>query len=224
MKIKEVKLKTCQLEAISSFYDSLIGLEILDKQAAYSTFRAGESSLTFQTASSGESGFYHVAFTIPTNKFVEAKQWVKDLGISLFAKEGQDEFPLESWNATSLYFYDPDANLIEFIAHHSLDNAANEPFGPNQLLRISEIGLPVEHVPETVHKLKDAFQLSLWGGDGIQFAPLGDVQGLLIVVDEQRPWFPDGRAPAMLDTHVTLEAEACASLQLQNSLYEVTSV
>ncbi|TDF92777.1 VOC family protein [Paenibacillus piri] len=224
MKIKELTLMTRQLEAMKSFYGSLLGLELLEDRPSYLSFRAGESVLTFQNGSPGENPFYHIAFTIPTNKFVEAKRWVSELGIPLFSKEGQDEFAFENWNATSLYFYDPNGNLIEFIAHHTLDNATNEAFGPKLLLRISEIGLPVDNVPASVRELTSAFQLSLWGGDGQQFAPLGGAEGVLIVVDRRRPWFPDGRTPAVFDSKVTMEAVGSASLRMQDGLYELKSI
>ncbi|MEK3916046.1 hypothetical protein [Paenibacillus sp. FSL H7-0331] len=71
--------------------------------------------------------------------------------------------------------------------------------------------------------LTEAFQLNLWGGDGQQFAPLGDVEGLLIVVDKQRPWFPDGRTPAVFDTTVSIKVTDSASPRLQNGLYELRS-
>jgi catechol-2,3-dioxygenase len=166
---------------MKAFYGSLLGLDVLEDQPSQLSFQAGETVLAFRECSPMENSFYHVAFTIPTNKLEEAKQWMSERGIPLFSKDGQDEFPFESWNATALYFYDPDDNLMEFIAHHTLDNAADEAFGPKHLLRISEIGLPVDDVPEAARKLTNAFQLSLWGGDGQQFAPLGDAEGVLIV-------------------------------------------
>ncbi|MBP1991924.1 catechol-2,3-dioxygenase [Paenibacillus eucommiae] len=225
MKITEVLLGTHRFEAMKTFYGSLLGLEILEDQPSQLSFQAGESVLAFRENSPTDNAFYHVAFTIPTNKFAEAKQWVIQLGIPLFSKTGQDEFPFESWNATALYFYDPDDNLIEFIAHHTLDNAASEAFGPKHLLRISEIGLPVDDVPDAAKKLADAFQLSLWGGDGKQFAPLGDVEGVLIVVDKQRPWFPDDRVPDIFNTRVSIKGTetGSASLSLQNGLYDLKS-
>ncbi|MBB6669431.1 VOC family protein [Cohnella nanjingensis] len=223
MKISEVRLRTHRFDAMKAFYGSLLGLEVLADQPSQLSFQAGESVLAFREITSAENPFYHVAFTIPTNKFVEAKQWAKDRGIPLFSKDGQDEFPFESWNATALYFYDPDDNLIEFIAHHTLDNATTEAFGTKHLLRISEIGLPVDDVPAAVRNLTDAFQLNQWGGDGQQFAPLGDAEGVLIVVNKQRPWFPDGRVPDAFDTSVSMKGADSSSVWLQGGLYELRS-
>jgi catechol-2,3-dioxygenase len=223
MKLTEVILRTHRFEPIKVFYGSLLGLDVLVDQPSQLSFQAGSTILAFREASLNEEPYYHIAFTIPTNKFTEAKQWVREQGISLLSKDGQDEFPFESWNATALYFYDPDGNLIELIAHHTLNNATDEAFGPKHLLRISEIGLPVDNVPEVASKLMDAFQLNLWGGGGQQFAPLGDAEGALIVVDKQRPWFPDGRAPSLFDTRVIIEGTDSVSILLQDDLYEIQS-
>ncbi|WP_025684845.1 VOC family protein [Paenibacillus maysiensis] len=224
MKITEVLLNTHRLDAMKAFYGSLLGLEVLEENASRLSFRAGESVLAFQEDSNMEDEFYHVAFAIPTNKFIEAKQWVIDRGISLISSTKEDEFLFESWNATALYFYDPDYNLIEFIAHHSLDNAVDEAFGPRALLRISEIGLPVDNVPEFCQTITEVFQLDSWGGAGPQFTPLGDAEGLLIVIDKQRPWFPDDRMPREYNTKVLIKGTYPASLSLQNGLYELKSI
>ena len=221
MKLTEVILSTHQFETLKIFYGSLLGLDIIVDQPSQLSFQVGSTILGFCEAVPKEKPYYHIALAIPTNKFSEAKQWVSERGISLFSKDGQDEFSFESWNATALYFYDPDGNLIEFIAHHTLSNATDEAFGSKHLLRISEIGLPVDNVPEVVSKLSNAFQLPQWGGDGQQFAPLGDAEGALIVVDKHRPWFPDGRAPAVFDTKVIIEGNDSMSISIQNALYEI---
>ncbi|WP_438350616.1 VOC family protein [Paenibacillus sp. FA6] len=223
MKLTEVILSTHQFETLKVFYGSLLGLDIVVDQPSQLSFQVGSTILGFCEADPKEKPYYHIAFAIPTNKFSEAKQWVSERGIPLFSKDGQDEFSFESWNATALYFYDPDGNLIEFIAHHTLNNATDEAFESKQILRISEIGLPVDNVPETANKLIETFQLSQWGGDGRQFAPIGDAEGALIVVDKHRPWFPDGRTPAVFNTRVTIEGTDSMRISLQNNLYEIRS-
>ncbi|MGG1618927.1 VOC family protein [Paenibacillus sp. NRS-1782] len=224
MKITEVLLNTHRFDAMKAFYGSLLGLEVMEETASRLSFGAGESVLALQENSLMENEFYHVAFAIPTNKFIEAKQWVIDRGISLISRTGEDEFLFESWNATALYFYDPDHNLIEFIAHHSLDNAVDEAFGPKHLLRISEIGLPVDNVPECCKTITAMFQIDSWGEAGQQFTPLGDAEGLLIVIDKQRPWFPDDRMPCGFNTKIVIKGAGSASLSLQNGLYELRSI
>ncbi|WP_342435006.1 VOC family protein [Paenibacillus sp. FSL H7-0442] len=223
MKLKEVLLATHSFEAIKAFYGSLLDLQVVEESSSRLSFQVGESVLAFQESSHMENEFYHIAVTIPTNKFIEAKQWVIDRGISLISRPQEDEFFFENWNATALYFYDPDHNLVEFIAHHTLDNAVTEAFGPNSLLHISEIGLPVDDVPEVSRIITETFQLDPWGGAGQKFAPLGNVEGSFIFIDKQRPWFPDDRLPAVFNTSVLFEGPYSARLSLHNGLYELRS-
>ncbi|WP_422656960.1 VOC family protein [Paenibacillus sp. EC2-1] len=224
MKLSEVILRSHQLEEIKGFYGTLLGLDVLEDQPLKISFQAGSTRFTFCKASMNEQTHYHIAFTIPTNKYSEAKQWLNGRGISLFSKDGQNEFIFENWNATAMYFYDPDGNLVEFIAHHTLNNSTNEVFGPQHLLRISEIGLPSDNVSQAAQDLKDNFGLELWSGDGVQFAALGDAEGLLIVVDKQRLWFPDGSTPGIFETKVTMEGTNLGRIVLQSGLYEISNL
>jgi hypothetical protein len=57
------------------------------------------------------------------------------------------------------------------------------------LLRISEIGLAVPDVPTAAESQQNAFGLPVFGAAAAEFTPLGDPNGLLIVVQDVRPWF-----------------------------------
>lgn len=226
MKLKEITIQTFCLDAMKTFYCERLGLPAnVDRQTSF-TIRIGESVLTFQEHADADAGavnpYYHLAFTVPTNKLAEAKQWLRERGIDLLKDDqGHDEFHFQSWNATSVYFDDPNGNIIEFIAHHTFHNAADEPFEAKHLLRISEIGLPVDQVSEAIATITDTFALELWKGDGKQFAAIGDAEGLFIVVDKQRPWFPDGRMPVVAAAQIAIQGGKSASLQLREGRYEL---
>lgn len=113
---------------------------------------------------------------------------------------------------------------MEFIAHHSLDNAVDEAFEAKHLLCISEIGLPVDDVPETMSTLNRHYQLEPFAGDGKQFSPTGDAEGLFIVFDKQMPWFPDGRMPGVFATEVKVETGQPGSLRIQDDMYSIESI
>ncbi|MEK8130115.1 VOC family protein [Paenibacillus filicis] len=225
MKIKEIVLGTNQLDAIQAFYVNRLGLEVAERGHGQLSLRAGETILSFHEIEASAAPFYHIAFTIPTNQLSEAKRWAVGRGITLFSNpEGQDEFSFPAWDATAVYFHDPDGNLIEFIAHHSLDTATEEPFDTGHLLRISEIGLPVREVPGAAADIQEAFGFQRWGGDGQQFAPIGDAEGLFIVVKHTRSWFPDGSIPVIARTRVTVEGGKSGQLRLEDGRYELISV
>jgi catechol 2,3-dioxygenase-like lactoylglutathione lyase family enzyme len=56
-------------------------------------------------------GNVHYAFEVPAVKLEEAAAHVRNQGVDVFGP-----VQLEWMNATSYYFYDPDANLLEFWA------------------------------------------------------------------------------------------------------------
>ncbi|WP_091019123.1 VOC family protein [Paenibacillus amylolyticus] len=224
MKIREVGLLTHQVEAIKEFYGTLLEMDLVEDNATCVSFRAGNSVLSFKKAPEQEKPYYHVAFTIPTNKLADAKRWAQDRNISLLSKDGQDEFYFPYWDATAFYFYDPSGNLMEFIAHHSLDNAVDEAFEAKHLLCISEIGLPVDDVPETTNILNGHYQLEPFAGDGKQFSPTGDAEGMFIVIDKQMPWFPAGRMPGVFATEVKVETGQPGNLRIQDDMYSIESI
>ncbi|WFR64454.1 hypothetical protein P9222_10115 [Paenibacillus amylolyticus] len=226
MKIREVRLLTHQMETLKEFYGTLLGLELVEEGTTFVSFRAGGSVLSFKKATEQEQPYYHVAFTIPTNKLAEAKKWVQDRNIPLLSKDGQDEFYFPYWDATAFYFYDPSGSLMEFIAHHSFDNAVDESFHVKHLLCISEIGLPVDDVPEAISTLNEHYHLEPFAGDGTKFSPMGDAEGMFIVIDKQMPWFPDGRMPGVYATKVEVEVEAgqTGKLHLQEDRYSIVSI
>ncbi|MDM5280244.1 VOC family protein [Paenibacillus silvae] len=225
MRIKEVNLFTDQIEAMKEFYGTLLELALLEESTSSVSFRAGDSILGLQEASGQEKPFYHVAFTIPTNKLAEAKKWIQARNISLLCKDDKDDFYFPYWDATACYFYDPSGNLMELIAHHSLENAVEDAFDSRQLLCISEIGLPVDDVPDTISQMKGQYHLEPFAGDGKQFAPIGDAEGMFIVIDkEKKAWFPDGRMPGVFATEVKVATGQTGSISLQNGLYSIVSI
>ncbi|GAS83835.1 VOC family protein [Paenibacillus amylolyticus] len=224
MKIKEVGLLAHQIEAIKEFYGTLLELDVVEDNPTFVSFHAGDSVLSFKKAPEQEKPYYHVAFTIPTNKLADAKRWAQDRNIPLLSKDGQDEFYFPYWDATAFYFYDPNGNLMEFIAHHSLDNAVEEAFEANHLLCISEIGLPVDDVPEMMSTLNGHYRLEPFAGDGKKFSPTGNAEGMFIVIDKQMPWFPDGRMPGVFATEVKVKTGQPGSLSIQDGLYSIVSI
>ncbi|MCP3773771.1 VOC family protein [Paenibacillus sp. MZ04-78.2] len=223
MKIREVILHSSNYEATKQFYCDTFQLPVLEENADSLVIQAGESKLTF-VADDREQAYYHIAFTIPDNKADEALEWVRSKGIEPIAKDDAAQFPSTNWNSTALYFHDPDGNLVELIAHHSLSNATSEPFSSKHILRMSEIGLPVEDLPAALRQLHESFSLEKWSGDGQRFAAVGNVEGLLIVIDHKRPWFPDERMPGIFPTTVKLQTERAGRIELGPKPYRIESV
>lgn len=205
MRITKLTLQTAKLEDQRIFYERVLGLPLMEATTDTFTVQAGETQLTFQ-ATEAASIFYHFAFTIPGKKLGIAKDWVQThIGAPMTDENGEDEFPSESWNANSFYFHDAANNILEFIIHHDLANDQSGAFDAHDILRISEIGLPVDNVPATVAQLEDRLGLEPYKGQSDTFTALGDIYGLFIVVKIGRPWWPTTTERAVVaPVHATI--------------------
>lgn len=238
MRIVGLRLWTSELGALRGFYTGVLGLPLVEEGpgeglgagAAWFTVRAGATLLTFvggATASTagracgagvgvtrltfvgGATGAptYHVAFNIPRNLLSAAKVWLVGRA-ALLTLDGADEFDSPSWNARQVYFLDPAGNILEFIARQNLRDDGVGPFDAGAILNVSEIGLPTDDVTATVARLVGEHGFAPFRERSETFAPVGDEEGLLIVVRRGRPWFPTTRAAEGHRVEVTIGGES----------------
>jgi catechol-2,3-dioxygenase len=195
MKIKSLKLWTTQLEAVSAFYRDVLGLTCAARTGKVEVY-AGYTRLTFEQTRQAEASAihspYHFAFNIPENQFDGAKTWLAQRVPLIQDRNGEDTFDFLRWNAHACYCYDPDGNIVELIARHSLDSASTATFSARSILGVSEIGMVSDDVRGSVHQLCQKYGLGVYDGAGNeQFAAVGNEQGLFIVVKRGREWYPD---------------------------------
>jgi hypothetical protein len=94
--------------------------------------------------------------------------------------ELSEEHDFSGWDgARAVYFRDPEDNVVELLARPQ----------PRPELAIAEVGLPVEDVAAAVEALAD-LGIEPYREWDETFAPLGDADGLLILVRIGRGWFP----------------------------------
>ena len=187
MVFEEVTLYTARLEEIKPFYKDTLGMTIVDESEHSFTIQAGHTRMVFMQNETNEEPFYHFAWMIPSNLFQEAKEWVVSR-VPLSRQDGQDQTYSMNWNAHSLYFEDPAGNILEFIAHHSAHNERQHAFSTADILKVCEVGIVCEDVLEKVNKL-ERMGIKRWGEISDTFAPMGDMNGLFIVVKKERVWF-----------------------------------
>ena len=146
--------------------------------------------IKFEEDATYPGAFYHFAFNIPENQLNESIIWLEGK-TELITLNGEKVFDFKAWDAHSIYFYDPAGNIIEFIARHRLNNSSGKQFSGKSILSVSEIGMPVNDVREFYDRLYAEFGLPLFTGDLKTFMAAGDDNGLIIIVPEERRWFPD---------------------------------
>lgn len=207
MNITRLELLTTRLSIQKDFYQNILELPVILTSSNLEV-KAGQTELVFTQAPADFDGAYHFAFNVPENQFHAAKTWISERIPLLRDESGRDEFNSESWNSDSVYFKDAAGNVLEFIARHNLKNAVNEKFNSQQILSISEIGLPSENVIEFANKLGTSLDLSVFRQEPNEtFTPVGDDNGLFILPIKDRIWIPNSGVPAKL-LPVRVEGEA----------------
>ncbi|GAA4272123.1 VOC family protein [Aquimarina gracilis] len=205
MKIKELTLYTNHLDEQYDFYIKKIGLEMIHKSPERFELQVGTSILTF--IKSNHCTPYHFAINIPSNKEIEALNWLKKKVTIL--KDNDDEIiDFTAWNAKAMYFYDYDKNIVEFIARKNLNSCSEEVFGSESLLEISEIGVATTSVIEKFDFLTKQISLSKYSGDLDRFCAIGSENGLFICIDKsKKDWYPNSDKAFSSEFDIAIEVE-----------------
>lgn len=206
MKIDQIQIKTNDIQKTKAFYQNVLGLFILEEDTKWITFQAGSSILKFVEDPQFNS-IYHFAFNIPENQLEEAIQWSKDKVDLIVLEDKSVVTHFENWNAHSLYFYDNNGNLLEFIARHDLENEQLGEFKPESILSISEIGIVTENPLELGNQLIEEHGLHFFSQNTNteKFSAIGDHEGLLILVQPTRNWYPTQIPSESNPTEIILE-------------------
>jgi catechol-2,3-dioxygenase len=221
VRVLELTLPTAAIDEQRSFYGGRLGLPVVSDSPEEIAIPVGATRLRLRRSAAPPAPF-HFAVNVPENRFAEAKRWASERA-RLIARDGTDEFDFSAWNAHSVYFLDGDDNVVELIARHDLRNASDGPFGTDSLLEVSEVGLSVPDVGETVAFIEDELDQPLFSGDREHFAAVGDQRGLFIVVPAGRPWFPTDRATAPSPLTVAVAADHDGRYELPGLPYRVVT-
>lgn len=81
--------------------------------------------------------------------------------------------------------------MLEFIARDADASKVPDKSEKPQMLSISEVGIGVENVLHTVATLSAELAIPNFYDCSNTFASMGSHDGLLIVVDHERAWFPN---------------------------------
>lgn len=206
MKIKELRLITNDLLAVKDFYHKQLGFLIITENPSEIGFQIGASQLFFQKKDTSEKPVYHFAFNVASEQFQAAKTWLAERTALIKDEAGADEFRFESWNADAVYFYDSVGNIVELIARHNRGGAAIAlPFSSKNIENISEIAIVTTDVFAEMRRVQQRVFAPVYKSKNERFTPIGDEEGLFILVKAGRVWFPTKEVKAdILPIGVTL--------------------
>lgn len=213
MKFAEIRLRAARTDALAEFYAGRLGLRLIEHASQQLCLQAGRSTLTF--VQGDVTAPYHFAFNISPDRFAEAKAWLGARCPLVRGEDGADAFHFADWQADALYCYDPAGNLVELIARHALPDRHTGPFDASALLNVSEIGVVTDDVRATALHACEALGAPIYRSQlNDAFVPVGDEEGLLIIVARGRRWFPDrviAGQPAAIDIRLDGGALALAT-------------
>ncbi|TKD72298.1 glyoxalase [Pseudalkalibacillus hwajinpoensis] len=153
MYINKLTLYSHVVNDLRDFYVEKFGFRLVKSDKSGFEIKVGKSVLAFKQTTNSTTPFYHFAFTIPVNKFKEAKAWAKEK-VTLTKEENKDEIFFMHINAQSFYFIDPAGNIVELISR-KLTAPCSETLGfsVEEILTISEINLTTTKVDSVGEEL-----------------------------------------------------------------------
>jgi hypothetical protein len=168
-----------------------------DRLAELEAFYAGmtgETTLCFQ-AGEGEP-FYHFALLVPGDRFDAALAWAEERVEILSDAEGTRIFRTkDAWDSSAIYFHDAADNIVELIAHRSLErNGRTGAFDPAELVGLSELGIVGDRrlLLDRLHALGlELFRGTVDEPDRLGF--VGETGRCFILSPPGRGWLPLGR-------------------------------
>ena len=223
--LQHLRLRSNRIPEQAKYYRDVLRVPVEQSGSESLRVTLGSSTLEFVSDADYERPFYHVAFTIPENQLDNAIAWLEPrCPIIPLSPRGDKIMNFRHWNAHSIFFYDPAGNILEFIAHHDLENKAASAFDESQIAYISEIGVVVPEVRDFEGEMKGRFGLSPYRNTSPVFSAIGDIGGLLITVKKGRTWLPyNGVGSEVFPTDVTLSGmEAPGTYRAEGLPYTIT--
>lgn len=197
MEIQQVQLATRSVDEVAQGYRALGCPVAVDGDTVRVV--VGRTRLVFR-AFDGATGAHHLAFAVPTGTFAAAKERLAGAA-TVIGTEDADEFEGPSgWDSRSVYFDGPDRQVLELIERRALPPRADDRW----LVSVSEVGIAVPDVGAAVAVLRRHGIEPYANPPGDDFAAVGDVHGLLVLVRPGRTWFPTldrvpSTAPVLVD-------------------------
>lgn len=190
MKIKTLTIYTSNIEAQLKFYRDELDFDIKNYKEYSFELIAGYSILRFESKDNATP--YHIAFHIPDRQEVEALKWLES-HVQPLAYNSENIIDFRNWQAKSVYFYDEDKNIMEFISRRDFSKPESAIFNPSNIVGISEIGLVTQDIESKFETMSLDCGLNKFDGNFERFCAVGEASGLIITINNnKKDWFPTG--------------------------------
>lgn len=188
MRILDLSLPVSDVARVGAYFH-----DVLQLPGAGEIVQIGWTCLRLRDAGPDPVGGVHLAFNVPANRFAAATEWLLARAPLLTNAKGEAHFTFgDAWASESIYFEGPDGLILELIGRRRLPASTRTgPFHGSELTCVSEVGLPTADVPVLHARAEAALAVKPLSTPTPHFAALGDDEGLLIVVDATRAWFPE---------------------------------
>ena len=188
MKIESLHIYTSNLEEQLKFFRDLFRLKIQNYSENSFEVVIGYSILKLTKKANATP--YHIAFHIPDKQEDLALEWVKEK-VPIIRSNNQEIIDFSNWKAKSLYFYDKDQNILEFISRRDNNPPETAIFSEDSILGIAEIGLATKNIEMKFQFLTENCQIKKFDGNFEKFCAIGDPDGLIITINKDlKDWFP----------------------------------
>lgn len=225
MEFKQVTLNSQSLEAQKHFYQKVLGFETTEQDDCLS-LQAGSTELVFKQ-STAPNNCYHFAFLICDAHFDACKKFLKNKGVPLLPNShtGDEVTYWENETGRSVYFFDGDGNIAEFISRPTLGFETTAPWSINQVLKVNEIGTPVTDPLQTSQQLLETSGLHVpkiyRDSFNERFCWFGDFHATLLIAKQGRHWFPTAIAARYGDVALHIvEGNRQLSLSFTNGAFQ----
>jgi hypothetical protein len=208
MKLLEIEILSNNLINTEKFYSKVFDFELELKSDEILTYKIGQSKLIFKK-SKIKNPIYHFAFEIPQNVFEESIKWISNKVTLIKVKDNSVVAEFEDWNAKSIYFFDNNKNILEFITRFDNEKSNEPKFDKNQIINISEIAFVTQNVSSLAKQILKKYNLDYFTKQ-IQtdiFSVIGGNDGLFILVAENRNWYPTNLSAKKYPIKVKISVE-----------------
>lgn len=175
---------------------------------------AGETTVWFEL---GDTDPGHFAFTVDAD-IDSVVAWLDGHDIDILETGEGPSIRFNFLECDSVYFEDPEGNVIEYICYDGQSSGEFEP--ETDLGEATEIGMTVPEVVPFVEALTDALDIEAMEefeeGDLVF---VGDRNARFVVAPEGRPWYPTDREAKV--GPVSVQCDATGTFEPEGLPYRV---